>query len=125
MSHNPIMEENAQRCIDEIRSVVGVVGCALVSCEGVVLVKHFREGNPSSSLFAAMCATVLASADAACGSVRVQRPSMVTITAADATILIVGAGEDALITAVIDKSGNLPSVQRRLSAIAVRIGEEA
>jgi len=50
---------------------------------------------------------------------------MVTITAADATILIVGAGEDTLLTAVIDKSGDLPSVQRRLSAIAVRIGEEA
>jgi predicted regulator of Ras-like GTPase activity (Roadblock/LC7/MglB family) len=50
---------------------------------------------------------------------------MVTITATDATILIVSAGETALITAVIDKSADLPTVQRQLSDIAARIGEVA
>jgi hypothetical protein len=50
---------------------------------------------------------------------------MVIITATDATILIVGVGEAALITAVIDKSANLSTVQRELLDIAVRIGEEA
>ncbi|MBA7487240.1 hypothetical protein ES707_22802 [subsurface metagenome] len=87
--------------------------------------KYFREGSQSSLLFAAMCATVLASAEAACGSVNIERPSMVTITAADATILIASVGEAALITAVIDKSADLPTVQRQLLDIAVRIGEEA
>lgn len=125
MSFHPSIEENAGRHIDEIRSVVGVAACALVSGEGTILGKHFREGNPASSLFAAMCATVLAAAEAACGSAGVERPSMVTITAADATILIVSAGEATLITAVIDKSADLPTVQRELSDIAVRIGEVA
>lgn len=119
------MEENARRCIDEIRSIIGVVACALVSCEGTVLDKYSREGNSLSPLFAAMCATVLASAEAACGSVLVQRPSVVTIAAADATILVVSAGETALIIAIIDKSADLPTVQRRLLDVAVRIGEEA
>jgi len=125
MSFNPFMEENAQPCIDEVRSIPGVVACALVSCEGVILGKYFREGSLSSSLFAAMCATVLASAEAACGSVHLQSPSMVAITATDAAILIVSAGEGALIAAVIDKSADLPTIQRRLSDITVRIGEEA
>ena len=124
MSHHSFMEENALQCIDELRSIPEVVACALVSCEGMVMGKYFREGSPSSSLFAAMCATVLASAEAACGSVHIQRPSLVTITAADATILIMAVGEAALITAVIDKSADLPTVQRRLSSIVVRIGGE-
>lgn len=125
MSYHPFMEENAQRHIDEIRSVVGVAACALVSSEGTIMGKCFRDGSLLSSLFAAMCATVLASAEAACGSANIGRPSMVTITAPDATILIVGVGEAALITAVIDKSADLSTVQRQLSDIAVRIGEEA
>lgn len=125
MSCHPFMEENARRHIDEIRSVAGVVGCALVSCEGMVMGKYFPAGGLSSSLFAAMCATVLASAEAACGSVDIERPSAVTITATDATILIVGAGEAALITAIIDKSADLPGVRRQLLDIAVRIGEVA
>jgi len=51
--------------------------------------------------------------------------SGVAITATDAAILIVSAGEGALIAAVIDKSADLPTIQRRLSDITVRIGEEA
>ena len=125
MSSNPFKEENAQPCIDEIRAMAGVAACALVSGEGAILGKYFREGNRSSSLFAVMCATVLASAEAACGSVHLQSPSTVTITTADAAILIVSAGEGALIAAVIDKSADLPTIQRRLSDITVRIGEVA
>jgi predicted regulator of Ras-like GTPase activity (Roadblock/LC7/MglB family) len=125
MSNRPFAGENAQKYIDEIRSVVGVVACALVSCEGLVMGKYFQDGGLSSSLFAAMSATVLASAEATCGSAHVQRPSMVTIIATDAVIVIVSVGEAALITAVIDKSADLPTVQRRLLDIAVRIGEEA
>ncbi len=125
MSSNPFMEKNTRLCIDEIRLIPGVIACALISCEGVILGKYFREGGLSPSLFAAMCATVLASAEAACGSVHMQSPSMVTIAATDAAIPIVSVGDGTLIAAVIDKSADLPTVQRRLLEIAVRIGEEA
>jgi len=124
MSRHPFMEESARRYIGEIQSVVGVTACALVSSEGRILGKHFPEGDLTSSLFAAMCATVLASAEAACGSVDVQRPCLVAVASADAAILIVSAGEATLITAVIDKSADLPTVQRQLLDIAARIGEE-
>ncbi|WP_243668503.1 roadblock/LC7 domain-containing protein [Methanoculleus chikugoensis] len=119
------MGESARRYIDEIQSVVGVTACALVSSEGRILGKHFPEGDLTSSLFAAMCATVLASAEAACGSVDVERPCLVAVSSADAAILIVSVGGEAtLITAVIDKSADLPTVQRQLLDIAARIGEE-
>jgi len=49
---------------------------------------------------------------------------MVTITATDATILITAVGEAALIAAVIDKSADLPTLQRQLSSMAVRFGGE-
>ncbi|KAF5090144.1 Roadblock/LC7 domain protein [anaerobic digester metagenome] len=124
MSRHPFMEESARKYIDEIQSVVGVTACALVSSEGRILGKHFPEGDITSSLFAAMCATVLASAEAACGSVDVERPTLVTVASADATVLIVSVGEATLITAVIDRSADLPAVQRQLLDIAARIGEE-
>lgn len=125
MSSTPPMEENARLCIDEIRSIPGIVACALISSEGVILGKYFREGGLPANLFAVMCATVFASAEAACGSVHAQNPSSVTVTATDAIILIVSAGESTLITAVTDKLTDLPTLQRRLSEMAVRIREEA
>ncbi|NLA37796.1 MAG: roadblock/LC7 domain-containing protein [Methanomicrobiales archaeon] len=123
MNCHTSLEEAAQDYVDEIRSAAGVVACALVSCDGRVMGKYFWEGSLSSSLFAAMSATVLAAAEAVCGSAHIQRPSTVIITATDATILIVSAGEAALITATIDKSADLPTVQRQLTDIAARIGE--
>lgn len=124
MSRHPFMDEGARRYIGEIRSVAGVAACALVSSEGRILGKHFPKGDTTSSLFAAMCATVLASAEAACGSVDIERPSLVTVASVGATVLIVSVGEDALITAVIDRSADLPTVQRQLLDIAARIREE-
>ena len=124
MSNHPSVEEKAQQYIDEIRSVSGVIACALVSQDGFVMGKFFQEENLSSSLFAAMSATVLASAEAAASSIHIQPPSSVIITAADATILVMSAGEAALITAVIDKSADLPKVQKELSSIATKIGVE-
>lgn len=125
MSQQSPGEERSQNIIDEIRSIAGVVGCALVSCEGVVMGKYFQEENLPSSLFAAMSATILASAEAAAGSVQMQRPSKVTITAPDGRILIIGVGETALITAAIDKSADLPGVQGQILTIATRVGEKA
>ena len=125
MSHYSLREEDAQRYTDEIRSIAGVVASALVTCDGLVLGKYSREGTTlSSSLFAATCAAALASADAACGSVGIKEPSMVIVAAADSTILIVSAGGAVLIAAVIDKSGDLSTVQGQLLDIVTRIGGE-
>ena len=124
MSRHPFMEESARRCIEEVQSVAGVTACALVSDEGRVLGKHFPKGDLTSSLFAAMCATVLASAEAACGSVGVDRPFQITVASSDATIFIMGVGEATLITAIIDISADLPAVLKKLLDIAARIREE-
>lgn len=125
MSRHPFMEESVRKHIGEIQSVAGVTACALVSSEGRILGKHFPEGDSTSSLFAAMCATVLASAEAACGSVGIDRPCLVAVTSADAVVLVVSIGETTLITAVIDKSADLPTVERQLLDTAIRIREEA
>jgi predicted regulator of Ras-like GTPase activity (Roadblock/LC7/MglB family) len=124
MSNHPSVGKKAHEYIEEIRSVFGVLACALVSQDGIVMGKFFQEDNLSSSLFAAMSATVLASAEAAANSVHIQPPTSVLIIAPDATILVMSAGEAALITAVIEKSADLPTVQKELSAIASKIEGE-
>ncbi len=84
--------------------------------------KYFQEEDISSSLFAAMSATVLASAEAAASSIHIPSPSSVTIATDNATILVMGLGEETLITAVVERSADFRAVRDRLAAIAAKIG---
>lgn len=124
MSSYPYKDKDIRMYIDEIRSIAGIIACALVSCEGQIMgEQHLPGDNLLSSLFATMSATVLAAAETVCSSVCVQQPLMISIGAEDATVLIASAGGVVLITAVIDKSADLPIVKEQISDIAARIGE--
>ncbi len=124
MSDHPSAGERAQLYIDEIRSIEGIIACALVSQDGFVMGKYFRDNGHAPSLFAAMSATILASAEAAASAIHISSPSSVLVTTADAAILVVYAGSERLITAVVEKSANLIDICEQVAAIAARIGEE-
>ncbi len=124
MSDHPSAGEKAQSYVDEVRSIEGIIACALVSQDGFVMGKYFRDDGHTPSLFAAMSATILASAEAAASAVHISSPSSVIVTTADAAILVVYAGSETLITAVVEKSANLMDVCEQIAAIAARIGED-
>lgn len=124
MTDHPPSKEKAQTYIEEIRSISGVVACALVSQDGFVMGKYFRDNGQTPSLFAAMSATIFASADAAASAVHISSPSSIVVTTADATILVVCVGNEALITAVVEKTADPAAVSEQLATVAARIGEE-
>ncbi|MDN7024673.1 roadblock/LC7 domain-containing protein [Methanoculleus sp. FWC-SCC1] len=124
MGDHPSVGEKAQSYIDEVKSIDGIIACALVSQDGFVMGKYFRDDGHAPSLFAAMSATILASAEAAASAIHISSPSSVIVTTAEAAILVVYAGSEQLITAVVEKSADISAICEQIAAIAARFGED-
>ncbi|WFN34812.1 roadblock/LC7 domain-containing protein [Methanogenium sp. S4BF] len=109
--------------LDECMALDGVSGCAVVSRTGA-LIGQRMDRSLSALSFAAMGATILGSSEAAASMVHFSRPSSVFVEVDDGGILVLGAGNDALITVIINKSADIQSLKRELAVIADNIGEE-
>lgn len=116
-----MLKEKIAGIIEDITKVSGVRLCALVSRDGIMLGKH-AAGDFNEAWFAAMCATLLASAESAAVIIKVQSPEMVTIQTSDGILIIMGAGDKILLTALIDPSTDMESVTASLQDIAEEVG---
>ena len=50
MDAHPVTKETVARAIDRIRSIHGVIACALVTKTGIMMGKYFEEGGESARL---------------------------------------------------------------------------
>ncbi|NLV25793.1 MAG: roadblock/LC7 domain-containing protein [Methanomicrobiales archaeon] len=116
-----MLKEKIAGIIENIRTIEGVKLCALVSRDGIML-GRYATGDFNEAWFAAMCATLLASAESAAVIVKIQSPEMVTIHSADGILLIMGAGEKILLAALIDPSKDLKYMTDMLREIAEDVG---
>jgi uncharacterized protein len=117
-----MLKEKISAFIEKIRSIDGVAACALVSRDGIISGKYFdRELN--EPWFGALSATILASAESVGSIIKSSSMLSVTIRAQDTTILIVGAGENFLIAAIISDNADPAKVHAELLAVAQKIGE--
>lgn len=101
----------------------GVSGCAVVSRTGALMGKRIDEGLSVPS-FAAMGATILGSAEAAATIMHFSRPTSVFVEVDDGGIVILGAGKNALITVIINKSADISLLKRELAVMANKFGVE-
>lgn len=108
--------------LDACVALDGVLGCVIVSRTGALMGKRVEQGISVPS-FAAMGATILGSAEAAAGLVHLSRPSLVFVEVDDGGVIVMGAGKNALITVIINKSADIQSLKRELAVIAGNIGE--
>ena len=108
--------------LDACMTLDGVLGCVIVSRTGALMGKRVEQGIAVPS-FAAMGATILGSAEAAAGLVHLPRPSSVFVEVDDGGIIVMGAGKNALITVIINKSADTQSLKREVAVIAGNIGE--
>ena len=108
--------------LDACMTLDGVLGCVIVSRTGALMGKRVEQGISVPS-FAAMGATILGSAEAAAGLVHLSRPSSVFVEVDDGGVIVMGAGKNALITVIINKSADIQSLKRELAVIAGNIGE--
>ena len=108
--------------IEKIRAIDGVTECALVSRDGIIAGKYF-DHEFNEPWFGALAATMLASAEAAGNLIRMQSLGAVTIRAANTSILVMGAGENFLIAAILGANAKQDEVSSRISNLAAEIGK--
>jgi predicted regulator of Ras-like GTPase activity (Roadblock/LC7/MglB family) len=116
-----MLKEKIQDFIEKIKAIEGVSECALVSRDGIML------GNSMSSefnepWFAAMSATLFASAESASGIIKVAAPDRVTLTSKEGSVAVIGAGEKLLLVAVLTGKPESSPAMAALEAIAREIG---
>ncbi len=117
-----MLKEKISAFIETIRSIDGVAACALVSRDGIIAGKSFdRELN--EPWFGALSATILASAESVGSIIKMKSMMSVTIRAQDTSIIVMGAGENFLIAAIVADKADLGSVHAALLPVAHKIGE--
>jgi predicted regulator of Ras-like GTPase activity (Roadblock/LC7/MglB family) len=117
-----MLKEKISAFVDQIRSIDGVAACALVSRDGIISGKYFdRELN--EPWFGALSATILASAESVGSIIKSRSMLSVTIRAQDANVMIMGAGENFLVAAILKDNADPVKIHGDLLAISQKIGE--
>ena len=117
-----MLKEKISAFIEMIRSIDGVAACALVSRDGIIAGKSFdRELN--EPWFGALSATILASAESVGSIIKMKSMMSVTIRAQDSSIVVMGAGENFLIAAIVTDKADAGKVHAEMLQVARKIGE--
>jgi predicted regulator of Ras-like GTPase activity (Roadblock/LC7/MglB family) len=117
-----MLKDKISGFVEKIRSVDGVAACAVVSRDGIVTGKSF-DRDLNEPWFGALAATLLASAESAANLIRMQSTDSVTIRGTDAVILVIGAGENFLVAAILNNRADYGKSYDQIVSIARKIGE--
>ena len=117
-----MLKERIAGFVDEVRAIDGIEGAALVTKDGVMIGRSFPR-EISEKWFAAMSASVLASAESAASIISITPPVRIRIDAAGGCILLHDAGDKLLVVAVLAAGAKPEEVVSRLEPLAQRIGE--
>ena len=117
-----MLKDKISGFIEKIRSVEGVAACAVVSRDGIVTGKSFdRELN--EPWFGALTATILASAESAATIIRMENTDSVIIRGRGAAIMVMGAGDNFLVAAILNNMADQGKAHDQILSIARQIGE--
>jgi predicted regulator of Ras-like GTPase activity (Roadblock/LC7/MglB family) len=117
-----MLKEKISVFIDTIKVIDGVSSCALVSRDGIIAGKFF-DRDVNEPWFGALSATILASAESVGSIVKVKSMESVTIRMQDTSVIVMGAGENFLIAAIVRDKTNADNVHTEMQAVAKNIGE--
>ncbi|MBP7120166.1 MAG: roadblock/LC7 domain-containing protein [Methanolinea sp.] len=116
-----MLKEKIKGYIEKIRKIEGVLGCVLISRDGIMLGRSM-EGEFNEPWLAAMCATLFASAESASGILKMAPPEAVSVMIEDRSVIVIGAGEKLLIVAMIRDGGERSALFQALADLAREIG---
>ena len=117
-----MLKEKISAFIDKIQAIDGVSACALVSRDGIIAGKFFDK-DVNEPWFGALSATILASAESVGSIIKMTSMESVTIRTQDTSVIVMGAGENFLITAIVRHKTDADKVHTELFAVAKNIGE--
>jgi len=115
-----VLKEKIAGIVEKIHNISGVKSCALISRDGVLL-GNKTVSDSNEAWFAAMCATILASAESIAVIVKNEAPCHITIQAPSGSTIIVGTGEKLLVAVHMDSSVELDKTYEALYVIAEEI----
>ncbi len=118
-----MVNESIHDVVAEIRATRGVVDCAVVSRDGTLISNTLSDGVTAPA-FAAISATLLASAEVATSLLSLPEPSHLVAYSRDVSLLVMGAGSQMLVSATVDKQTDISPVFERLTEIASRLSGE-
>ncbi|PKL64540.1 MAG: hypothetical protein CVV32_07630 [Methanomicrobiales archaeon HGW-Methanomicrobiales-3] len=117
-----MLKEKISAFIEQVQSIEGVAACALVSRDGIIAGKHF-DRDLNEPWFGALSATILASAESVGSIIHAKSLGSVTIRAENSSIIIMGAGENFLIAAIISDSADPTRIHALMLEVAHKIRE--
>lgn len=117
-----MLKEKISAFIDKIQAIDGVSACALVSRDGIIAGKFFDQ-DVNEPWFGALSATILASAESVGSIIKMKSMESVTIRTQDTSVIVMGAGENFLITAIVRDKTDADKIHAELYAVAKNIGE--
>lgn len=106
--------ENVAAVLRDLRTRVGGVATALVSRNGLVLLADLPEGVFSET-YAVLCATIFGAAMTANHELNRAAPERIVVEGPDATTILVGTGESALLVTVVDSSADSVRVMSEMA----------
>ena len=122
MGADAMLKDKISGFIDKIRKVDGVAACAVVSRDGIVAGKVF-DRDLNEPWFGALTATILASAESAANIIKMHSMESVTIRGTDASIMVMGSGDNFLVAAILSNRADPSKVHDQILTIAKNIGE--
>jgi predicted regulator of Ras-like GTPase activity (Roadblock/LC7/MglB family) len=117
-----MLKEKISAFIGKIQAIDGVSACALVSRDGIIAGKFFDQ-DVNEPWFGALSATILASAESVGSIIKMKSMESVTIRTQDTSVIVMGAGENFLITAIVRHKTDADKVHTELFAVAKNIGD--
>ena len=117
-----MLKEKISAFIDKIKAIEGISACALVSRDGIIAGKFFDQ-ELNEPWFGALSATILASAESVGSIIKLKTMESVTIRTQDTSVIVMGAGENFLITAIVRDNTHIDRLHIEMHAIAKKIGE--
>jgi predicted regulator of Ras-like GTPase activity (Roadblock/LC7/MglB family) len=114
------LKEKITGIVEKIHNISGVQSCALISRDGVLL-GNDTVSDSNEAWFAAMCATILASAESIAVIVKSESPRHIIIQTPNGSTIIMGSGEKLLVAVHMDSSADPNKTYEALYAIAEEI----
>ena len=117
-----MLKDKIATLVGKIQAIDGVTACALVSRDGIIAGKSF-DRNLNEPWFGALMATIHASAESAGGIIQMKSMESVTIRAPACSIVVMGAGENFLVAAIVKEKTDHEKVYRHILTVAKEIGK--
>jgi predicted regulator of Ras-like GTPase activity (Roadblock/LC7/MglB family) len=107
--------------IEQISSIEGVAACAIVTRDGIPAGRCFdRELN--DQWLGALSGTILASAESTGDLIGESPLRSIILQYSNTSVIVIGAGDNFLIVAILKKGADPEKVNTRLESIAQDIG---